>query len=181
MNRRLFLRWASLGMCCVVAIQLTQAEQPKDERATGDAIKLKLKDFKFTPPASVADPSQAFVYDQDGERLCFYTNGGAEAHFRLASDGDYDVVLSLAGDSAKNIRPKFKLKMDDKDVGKETSLRSDDVKDYKATFALKAGEHVLSIAFTNDMYKEGEYDSNLYLYGAKVVPSKTADTKEPTK
>jgi len=45
-----------------------------------------------------------------------------EAHFKLASDGDYDVVLSLAGDSAMNIRPKFKLKMDDKDVRKERSL-----------------------------------------------------------
>ena len=80
-----------------------------------------------------------------------------------------------------NIRPKFKLKKDDKDVRKERSLRSDDVKDYKTTLSLKAGEHTLSVAITNDTYKEGEYDSNLYLYEAKIVPSKTADTKEPTK
>jgi len=28
------------------------------------------------------------------------------------------------------------------------------------------------VAFTNDMYKDGEYDSNLYLHGAKFVPHK---------
>jgi len=59
MNRRCILLFASIGMCCLVAVRFTRAEQAKEERATGDEIKLKLKDLKFSPPATVADPNQA--------------------------------------------------------------------------------------------------------------------------
>ena len=60
---------------------------------------------------------------------------------------------------------KFKLAVDGKLIGKETELTVDDVKDYRFTAALKAGERKVSIEFTNDTYKENEYDRNLYIHG----------------
>jgi len=168
MIRRLILTLLVL----VVAARAARAEDANDPKKNGE-IRLPLKEFKFKVPE---DKAELFVFDEDGQRLCFYTNGVAEAKFTVENDGDYDLVLSLAGDSAMNVRPKFKLAMDDKDVGKETSLKSDDIKDYKVEIPLKHGKHVLSVAFTNDMYKDGEYDSNLYLHGAKLTPHKAGDS-----
>jgi len=143
-----------------------RAEEAKDAKKTSGEIRLPLKDFKFKVPEEQAD---LFAFDEDGERLCFYTNGAAETKFNVENDGEYDLILSLAGDSANDIRPKFKLKLDDKEVGKETSLKSDDIKDYKIPISLKHGKRTLAVEFTNDTYKDGEYDSNLYLHGAKIV------------
>src|SRR5215467_2863051 len=123
MIRRLILTLLVL----VVAARAARAEDANDPKKNGE-IRLPLKEFKFKVPE---DKAELFVFDEDGQRLCFYTNGVAEAKFTVENDGDYDLVLSLAGDSAMNVRPKFKLAMDDKDVGKETSLKSDDIKDYK--------------------------------------------------
>jgi hypothetical protein len=161
--RRLYLTLAPL--CLLITAMGLDAEEAKKS----DEISLPLKDFKFKVPQEQAD---LFAFDEDAQRLCFYTNGAAETKLSVESDGDYDLVLSLAGDSAMNVRPKFKLAIDDKQVGKETSLKSDDIKDYKVEIPLKRGKHVLSVAFTNDMYKDGEYDSNLYLHGAKLIPHK---------
>ena len=162
-------------LCLVIAASGLRAEEPKDATKNSGEIRLPLKDFKFKVPEEQAD---LFVFDEDGERLCFYTNGAAEVKFIAPSDGDFDLVLSLAGDSADKVYPKFKLTIDDKEFGKETSLKSDDIKDYKFALSLKRGKHTLAVAFTNDTYKDGEYDSNLYFHGAKLVPH-AAET--PTK
>lgn len=154
-------------LCLVIAASGLRAEEPKDAKKNSDEIRLPLKDFKFKVPEEKSD---LFVFDEDGERLCFYTDGAAETKFNIQREGQYDLVLSLAGDSAMDIRPKFKLTIDEKDLGKETSLKSDDIKDYKFVVPLKAGKHTLAVAFTNDTYKDGEYDSNLYLHGAKLIP-----------
>ena len=165
------LRWLCVILALGAAIPtlLARAEEGKDETKPGE-IRLPLKGFKFKVPE---DKTELFAFDEDGERLCFYTDGTAEAKFNIESDGDYDLLLSLSGDSAMNTRPKFKLAIDDKEVGKEMSLKSDDIKEYKLTIPLKHGKHVLSVTFTNDMYKDGEYDSNLYLHGAKFMPHKS--------
>jgi hypothetical protein len=164
-----------------------------DEKQTGnksDEIKIALKDFKFKPPESVSDPDSVFVFDEDGDRLCFYTDGPTEAKFKVPSEGDWDFVIAAAGDTAtgvhlpaaggekiQDVHPNFQFGIDGKNVGKEITLKSDDKMDYKVTVPLKAGEHKVSIAFTNDTYKDGEYDSNLYLYGVKLMPHKTSDAK----
>jgi Ca-dependent carbohydrate-binding module xylan-binding len=159
-------------LCITIPAGGLRAEEPKDGATkTSGEIRLPLKDFKFKVPEEQVD---LFSFDEDGERLCYYTNGAAETKFNMENDGDYDLILSLAGDSAMDIRPKFKLTIDDKEVGKETSLKSDDIKDYKVPISLKHGKHTLAVAFTNDTYKEAEYDSNLYLHGAKLV--RHADT-----
>ncbi|MCD6051735.1 MAG: Ca-dependent carbohydrate-binding module xylan-binding, partial [Verrucomicrobia bacterium] len=37
---------------------------------------------------------------------------------------------------------------------------------------LKAGENKLHVAFTNDTYKEGEYDRNMYIHAATIKAGK---------
>ena len=170
----------------IVATLMTSAvchAADADKSASGE-IKIKLKDFKFKPPASVSDPDSVFVFNEDDQKLCFYTNGPAEAKVSVPSDGDWDVVVSASGDTAmnvpthatsgkaeENIPPKFQLAIDDKNVGKEVALKSDDMKDYTVVVPLKAGEHTLRVEFTNDTYDpDGKYDSNLYVHGVKLKP-----------
>ena len=69
-------------------------------------------------------------------------------------------------------------KPDEKGLSKETSLKADEMKDYKFNVPLKKGEHKLSIAFTNDTYKEGEYDSNFYVHAVKFTPHKAEEAKK---
>jgi hypothetical protein len=165
-----------LSLYCLLVVNAFAEDQPS-AKPESDVVVLKLTDFKAKPPKSLPNPEEAFRYDENEERLCFYTNLAAEATFKLKSDGEYDVVVTAAGDSAIDVKPKFKLTVDDKDVGKETSLKTDAVKMYRTPVKLKAGEHKLSVAFTNDTYKEGEYDSNLYVHGVKLIPHQNSDEK----
>ena len=49
-------------------------------------------------------------------------------------------------------------------VWQDPALIADDEKDYRFTTPAKMGERKLSIEFTNDVYKEGEYDRNFYVH-----------------
>jgi hypothetical protein len=174
---------AALVSCSMIRVAVAQ-EKPKS-----DVITIALKDFKFKPPAGVSDPDSVFVFNEDDAKLCFYTNGPAEAKFKVPADGDWDVIVTASGDTAthvptKNatgkkemdISPKFQLAFDGKDFGKEVSLKSDDEKDYKFVVPLKAGEHVISVAFTNDTYDpDGKFDSNFYLNGVRLHPLKAGE------
>jgi hypothetical protein len=168
-----------LSAAALVA-RFSVADEPKQPDKSGKDIKIELKDFKF----KLANPDQAdlFAFNEDEPKLCFYTNGAAEAKFKVPEDGDFDLIISASGDSAMKVFPKFRLVLDDKPdekgLSKETSLKSDDMKDYKFNVPLKKGEHKLSIAFTNDTYKEGEYDSNLYVHAVKFTPHKADDAKK---
>jgi hypothetical protein len=138
-------------------------------RFEGDAVTIELKSFKFKVPSEMAS---LFGLNEDDGKLFFYSNGAAEATFKVAKDGDYNIVLKASCDSALNERAKYKLFIDGKEVGKETLLTTDDPKEYVAKEKLKAGEHKLVVEYTNDIYKENEYDRNLYLHGATVKPAK---------
>jgi hypothetical protein len=150
-----------------------------------DAITIELKDFKFKPAKELTNPDSMFGFNESEGKLFFFTNGPAEATFKAPADGDYEIVVSASGDSVKNSGDakidgpaKFKLTVDDKAVvddkaaGDETALTDDSAKDYTLPVTLKAGEHKLVIAFTNDVYKEGAYDRNLYVHGVRIVPKK---------
>lgn len=183
---------ARLGSVAVFALIFSSFASAADDKQAGksDEIKIAMKDFKFKPPEGVTDPDSVFVFDEDGDRLCFYTGGPAEAKFKVPSDGDWDFVIAAAGDTAtgvhvptptgekiQDVHPNFQFGIDGKNVGKEITLKSDDKMDYKVTVPLKAGDHKVSITFTNDTYKDGEYDSNFYLYGLKLMPHKAGDAK----
>ncbi|HLY10822.1 MAG TPA: carbohydrate-binding domain-containing protein [Planctomycetota bacterium] len=132
--------------------------------AGGTAIKADVSKIKFT----VQSPD-LFGWDDGESRAFFYTNGLGEVTVRVPADGDYDIVITASCQAAKGENAKFKLKVDGAQIGAETQLKSEDAKDYTFPCALKAGERKIGTEYTNDIYKEGEYDLNFFLHGVKIV------------
>lgn len=133
--------------------------------ADAEPIKLDLRKFTFKVPNEQAS---LFGYDDGEGRLFYYTKGVGETTVKLSADGDYEITIRASCDPALNERAKFKLTLDGEPVGAETLLTDDDQKDYKLTTTAKAGDHKLGIEFTNDAYKENEYDRNLFVYAVTV-------------
>src|SRR5437660_12915996 len=154
------IRSTSVGVVVLLAFALCVAAS-QDQ----DPIKVDLKTFKFKVKDDFAN---LFGYNEDDGKLFFYTNGPAEATVKIPADGNYEIAVKASCDSALDERAKFKLSIDGKLVDKETLLTADDVKEYKFTTKLTAGERKLTIEFTNDVYKENEYDRNLYVHGVTV-------------
>jgi hypothetical protein len=127
-------------------------------------LTVDLKSFTFKVPERQAD---LFGYSNDDEKLFFYTNGTGEVKVKVPADGDYEIVVKASGDLALKEGAKFKLAVDGKQTGKETET-TDEAKEYKFPIPLKAGELKLSIEFTNDVYKAGEYDRNLYVHAVTL-------------
>jgi outer membrane biosynthesis protein TonB len=127
-------------------------------------IKADLSKIKFT-----SEPAELFGYDDGESRAFFFTNGSGELTLKIPADGEYEIVVTASCQAAKGENAKFKLSVDGAPVGGETQLKSEDAKDYAFKSALKAGERKIAAQFTNDLYKEGEYDLNFYLNGLKVV------------
>jgi hypothetical protein len=128
-------------------------------------IKADLSKIKFTSQAG----AELFGWDDGESRAFFLTNGLGEVTVSIPADGVYEVVITASCNAAKGENAKFNLKVDGGQVGKETQLKSEDAKDYTFTMPLEAGARKIGTEFTNDLYKEGEYDMNFYLHGVKVV------------
>ena len=153
------IRVLASGICLALLLATVNASQDQD------TIKVDLKSFKFKVKE---DKANLFGYNEDEGKLFFYTDGPAEATVKIPADGNYEIAVKASCDSALNERAKFKLSVDGKLVDKETLLTADDVKEYKFTTKLTAGERKLTIEFTNDVYKENEYDRILYVHGVTV-------------
>jgi hypothetical protein len=132
--------------------------------AESATLKADLSKIKFT-----ADSAELFGWDEGESRAFFLTNGLGEVTVKVPADGDYAIVITASCQAAKGENANFKLKVDGVQVGAETTLKSEDAKDYTFAASLKAGERKIGAEFTNDIYKEGEYDRNFYLHGVKVV------------
>jgi len=137
--------------------------------ADGDAISVDLKAFTFKVKEEVAS---LFGYNEGEGKLFYYTGGPAEATVKIPADGDYEIVIRASGDPAQNERAKFKVTLGGEAVGKETLLTSDLPKEYKLTAKAKAGEQKLVIEYTNDVYKENEFDRNFYVHAVKLTRAK---------
>jgi hypothetical protein len=133
--------------------------------ADDQTIEVALKNFKFKVDEGHAS---LFGLNEDEGKLFFYTNGKAEAAVKLPADGEYEITIKASGDPALNERAKFKLYLDGELVGKETELKADEAKEYSFKVNAKAGERKVAIEFTNDAYKENEYDRNLYVHAVTV-------------
>jgi len=133
--------------------------------AEGDSISVDLRSFKFKVRDEIAS---LFGYDDGEGRLFYYTSGPGETTIKLPADGEYEIVIKASCDPALNERAKFKVAIDGEPVGMETLLTADDPKDYKLTTTAKGGERKLVIEFTNDAYKEGEYDRNFFVHGVTI-------------
>ncbi len=109
-----------------------------------------------------------FGYDDGNERTFYYSNGCAEAKVRIPADGEYEIAVKAACDEALNEFAKFRVRVDGQAVSGEVVLTSTDVKEYKVAAKIAAGERRLGIEFTNDAWKEGEYDRNLFIHGVSL-------------
>ena len=117
---------------------------------------------------SVTD-GQYVSYDRSTDRLAFNSDGTAEGIVRIPADGDYEIAVSASGTAALGEYPQFVVLLDGTPVG-ETSLTTEASRSYRLVTPIKAGEHKLAIQFTNDVYKENEYDRNLYIEAVSVRP-----------
>src|SRR5262245_6855425 len=132
--------------------------------AAAEPIKLDLSDFKL---ASAVKGNDELVKFED-DKINFYSNGSATAKLTVPADGDYTIVIDASCNEALKEKAKLTLKVGDKAVKENFELTSEDQKEYKFEAKLTKGETTLSIAFTNDVYKEGEYDRNLYVHAVRV-------------
>lgn len=105
-----------------------------------------------------------FGYDDGNERMFYYSNGCAEAKVRIPVEGEYELVVEASCDEALNEFARFRVRVDGQAASGEVVLTSADPKDYKVALKLSAGEHKLGLEFTNDAWKEGEYDRNLFIH-----------------
>jgi hypothetical protein len=142
-----------------VALVFVPALPAADEAAK--PLTVELKSFSFNAPKGKED---LLKFDEGEEKLCFYIKGIGEAKVNVPTDGDYEIVIKASGDPALKEGAKFKVAVDGKQCGKETETADREPKEYTFATPLKAGEHKLTIEFTNDVYKEGEYDRNLYVH-----------------
>ncbi len=153
---------ASLGAIAVFFIPSLMAAVDEAK-----PLVVELKSFKF--PEGKTD---LFGYNENDEKLFLYTNGQVTAKVKVAAEGDYEIVVKASGDKALNEGAKFKVAVDGKDIGKETETTDGEPKEYKFPATFKTGEHELTIEFTNDVYKEGEYDRNLYVHAVELRKAK---------
>jgi hypothetical protein len=145
------------GLALLLPPMLGAAEDAKKP------LTVELRSFKFQESSP-----ELFGYNEGDEKLFFYTNGTAEAKVKVPAEGDYEIVVKASSDKALGEGAKFQLAVDGKEIGKETEAATEEPKEYKFTTPMKAGEHKLSIKFTNDVYKEGEYDRNLYVHAVTL-------------
>ena len=132
--------------------------------AAAEPIKIDLGDFKLAP--AVKGTEDLIKYDND--TISFYVNGAATAKVTVPADGDYVIVIEASCSAALKENAKLTLKVGDKAIKEKFELKSEDKKEYKFDAKLTKGQTTLSIAYTNDAYKENEYDRNLFVYGVKV-------------
>ncbi len=135
-----------------------------------DDIKLKLADAKFK--LGEGTPAELVGHNDGESKIFYYAPGTAEWTFKQADDGKFTIHISASCDPAQNVNANFKLAIDGKDVGEEVKLTSESEKEYKLETKLAPGEHKLTITFTNDAYKEGEYDRNLYIHSVTLKAKK---------
>lgn len=151
--------------CLMAALISVLAMAAAGQAADKDSITVALKDFKFKVKEEQAD---LFGLNSDEEKLYFYTSGPAEAAVKLPADGEYEIVIKASCDPAQDERARFKVSLDGESLAKETLLTADEAKEYKFTAKTKAGDRKLTIEFTNDVYKDGEYDRNFYVHAVTV-------------
>ena len=129
-----------------------------------EPITLDLGLFKLTPATKGAD--DLVKYDNDA--INFYANGTAAAKLTVPADGEYVIVVEASGTAALKENAKFTLKVGDKAVKENFELTTEDKKEYEFEAKLTKGETTLSIAYVNDVYKENEYDRNLFVHAVRV-------------
>jgi hypothetical protein len=124
---------------------------------------------KFKGPAEGAE---LFGFDDGNGRIFMYTAGTIEIPVKVAADGAYEIVVNVSCDEAMGQKAKFTVAVDGQKVGDEISCATADDKAYSLKTSVKAGDRKIAVSFLNDLYKENEYDLNMYVNGLKLTPAK---------
>jgi hypothetical protein len=131
-----------------------------------DEVKVDLKTFQWK--CAFEAGKDLGGYDDTENRFFFHTNGSATGDVTIPEDGEYTITVEASCSEAQKTFAKFKLTVGDVVVAKEFACTTEDAKKYNFTAKLKKGKQPLAIAFLNDVFKEGEYDRNLFVYSVKV-------------
>lgn len=132
-----------------------------------DAVKVEIKDFKWK--AAFDGGAELGGYDEGEGRFFFYTNGTATGKVTVPEDGEYTITVEASCSEAQKEFAKFKLTVGETVVAKDHACTTDEKKKYTFTAKLKKGEQPLVIQYLNDVFKEGEYDRNLFLYSVEIA------------
>jgi len=157
---------------CVYAVALTALTVGLLVAATtAEAIKVPLKDFKFKPK-NEGSPEELLGYNEGEGKLFFYIHGTGTAEVKIPEDGEYTLTIEASCDEANKEKAKIKVMIGEEVVTKEFELKQVEPKSYDFSTKVKKGTHKLSIEFLNDLFKEGEYDLNLYVHSVKLEKKK---------
>jgi hypothetical protein len=140
---------------------------PGAPAAPSDAKPTAVELAKFAAIGEFKD-SDHFGYDDGNERMFYHANGCAEAKVKIPADGEYEITVKAACDEAEKEFARFRVRIDGQAASGEVVLTGVDPKDYKVVTKVAAGERKLGIEFTNDIWKEGEYDRNLFIHGVSL-------------
>lgn len=97
-----------------------------------------------------------------------WTNGHVGEPMRIATAGQYRVVVRAWGSPAGGVWPEMALLVDGRAVT-TVSVDQAEARDYAFQVNLSAGDHELAAAFLNDALV-GDEDRNLYLARITIVP-----------
>ena len=136
-------------------------------KAEAKAVTADLSKYK-----GPAESAELFGYDDGNSRVFFYTAGSVEFPLKVAADGAYEIAIKVSCDEAKGEKAKFTVAVDGQKVGGEVTCTAVDEKEYVVKAEVKAGDRKIAIAFLNDLYKENEYDLNMYVSGLTLRPAK---------
>jgi hypothetical protein len=139
------------------------ASTKAEEAITVDLSKAELK------PANGA--STDLLKFDDG-KISYYVNGSAILKIQVPADGEYTITLGASCDKALKKGALITLKADKDTLKENLEIPEESQKDYKVTAKLKKGDVSLSVIYTNDEYKENEYDRNFYLHSVKIEKAK---------
>ena len=131
-----------------------------------EAITVDLKTFKWK--CAFEGKTDLGGYDDGEGRFFFYTNGTATGDVMIPADGEYTITVEASCNQAQNEFARFKLTVGDVVVAKEHACTAEEAKKYPFTAKLKKGKQPLVIAFTNDVFKEGDYDRNLFVHAVTI-------------
>jgi len=131
-----------------------------------EPIKPELKNFKWK--CKFESGTELGGYDEGQDRFFFYTFGTASTDVTIPEDGEYTMTIEASCNEALKEFAKFKVTVGETEVAKEHACTTEDRKKYTFTAKLKKGKQPLVITYLNDVYKENEYDRNLFLHGVTI-------------
>jgi hypothetical protein len=129
-------------------------------------VKVDLKAFKWK--CAFENGANLGGFDDNENRFFFYTNGTATGDVAIPDDGEYTIAVEASCNEAQKEFAKFKLSIGDVVVVKEHACTAEAAKKYAFAAKLKKGKHALVIEFLNDVFKDNEYDRNLFVHSVKV-------------